>query len=365
MHVRLFACLIASHSEAILSDSIRFVPRVGYVFDPLYLEHDMPGHPESAGRLHAIMAHLETQGVLGELQRVAPRDATNDDLRLVHTQGLIDAVRAASAGESQRWLDVDTYVVPGSWEAAQRAAGGVLAATDAVLSGEIDSAFCLVRPPGHHSCPSHDMGFCLFNNVAIAAAHALQRRGLSRVAIVDFDVHHGNGTQDCFAAEPRVLYFSTHQFPFYPGTGNWDETGAGNIVNIPLPRGCGDIEYMAAYQGVCAPALRRFQPELLLVSAGFDAHFADPLALELVSTEGYHEIAKLLRGMAEELCGGKIVFALEGGYDHTALAWSVRACVDALLGNEFVPDPLGAAPAVRGPDISGLLQRVREVHGLG
>jgi acetoin utilization deacetylase AcuC-like enzyme len=337
---------------------------VGYVYDPLYLEHDMPGHPESAGRLRAIMAHLETQGVLAELQRIAPRDATNDDLRLVHSQGLIDAVRAASGGD-HHWLDVDTYVVPGSWTAALRAAGGVLAATDAVLAGQLDSAFCLVRPPGHHACPSHAMGFCLFDNVAIAAVHALERRDLSRVAIVDFDVHHGNGTQDAFEREPRVLYFSTHQFPFYPGTGNWDERGTGNIVNVPLPRGCGDVEYIAAYRGVCAPALRRFQPDLILVSAGFDAHFADPLALELVSTEGYYEIARLLRELAEELCGGRTVFALEGGYDHTALAWSVRACFDALLGNEFVPDPLGGAPQVRGPEISALLDRIRQVHGIG
>lgn len=339
------------------------MPRVGYVYDPLYLEHDMPGHPESAGRLRAIMALLETQGVLGELQRIAPRDAANDDLRLVHTQQLIDDVQAASTG-GHHWLDVDTYVVSGSWAAALRAAGGVLAATDAVLGGELDSAFCLVRPPGHHSCPAQDMGFCLFNNVAIAARHALERRGLPRVAIVDIDVHHGNGTQDAFESDPRVLYFSTHQYPFYPGTGNWDETGAGNIINVPLPRGCGDIEHLAAYKRACEPALRRFQPEMVLVSAGFDAHFADPLALELVSCEGYYEIAKLLHGLAGELCGGRIVFSLEGGYDHTALAWSVRACIDALLGKEFAPDPLGAAPGVRGPDIAQLLERVRQVHGL-
>jgi acetoin utilization deacetylase AcuC-like enzyme len=339
------------------------VPRVGYVYDPLYLEHDMPGHPESAGRLRAIMSHLEAQGMLAKLQRIEPRDAANDDLRLIHSQALIDAVQVASSG-GHHWLDVDTYVVPGSWSAALRSAGGVLAATDAVLAGELDSAFCLVRPPGHHSCPSRSMGFCLFNNVAIAAMHALERRGLSRVAIVDFDVHHGNGTQDAFWAEPRVLYFSTHQFPFYPGTGAWDETGAGNIVNVPLPRGCGDTEYLAAYERVCAPALRRFRPELILVSAGFDAHFADPLALELVSTRGYYEIAKLLKSLAGELCDGRIVFALEGGYDHTAISWSVHACIDALLGSGFTPDPLGDAPAVRGPDLSVLLERIRQVHGL-
>jgi acetoin utilization deacetylase AcuC-like enzyme len=339
------------------------MPRVGYVYDPLYLEHDMPGHPESAGRLRAIMGHLEEHGVLARVHPIEPRDATNDDLRLVHSQELIDAVQAAATG-GHHWLDVDTYVVPGSWPAALRSAGGVLAATDAVLSGDLDSAFCLVRPPGHHSCPDRDMGFCLFNNVAIAAVHAMERRSLSRVAIVDFDVHHGNGTQDTFWSDPRVLYFSTHQFPFYPGTGDWDENGAGNIINVPLPRGCGDKEFLAAYEGVCAQALRRFQPELILVSAGFDAHFADPLALELLSTRGYYTIAKLLKSLADELCGGRIVFALEGGYDHTAISWSAHACLDALLGNDFTPDPLGLGPDVRGPEIDLLLQRIRELHGL-
>lgn len=340
------------------------MPRVGYVYDPLYLEHDMPGHPESAGRLRAIVSFLESEGVLSKLQRIEPRDATSEDLALVHSQALIEGVRAASESGRQGWIDVDTYVVAKSWAAALRSAGGVLAATDAVLAGEVDSAFALVRPPGHHAGPSYAMGFCLFDNVAVAAAHAIQRRGLERVAIIDFDVHHGNGTQDAFERDPRVLYFSTHQYPFYPGTGNWDETGAGNIINVPLPRGCRDAEFLAAYRDVCAPALRRFQPQLILVSAGFDAHFADPLAQELVSCRGYYDIATLLRELAGELCEGRIVFALEGGYDHTALAWSARACFDALLGEDFAQDPLGAGPQVRSPDVSVLLQRIREVHKL-
>jgi acetoin utilization deacetylase AcuC-like enzyme len=248
------ALRILSRHPALWYDPV--VARVGYVYDPIYLEHDLPGHPESAGRLRAIIAFLEAQGVLAQLQRIEPRDATADDIALVHSPALIDGVREAAAAGGQRWLDVDTYIVPQSYAAALRSAGGVLAATDAVLAGEADSAFCLVRPPGHHAGPSYAMGFCLFDNIAIAAAHALARQGLERVAIVDFDVHHGNGTQDAFEHDPRVLYFSTHQYPFYPGTGAWDETGAGNIVNVPLPRGCGDAEYIAVYRDVCAASSR-------------------------------------------------------------------------------------------------------------
>jgi acetoin utilization deacetylase AcuC-like enzyme len=341
--------------------------RVGYVYDDTYLEHTLPGHPESASRLNAIMTHLEAEGVLSQMMRLDPRDASTEEVLLAHTRSLLEEV-AAAVPSGHAWLDIDTYLAPGSYRAALRAAGGVVAAVDAVISRELDSAFCFVRPPGHHATPDRAMGFCLFNNVAIAALHTLGNRGLARVAIIDFDVHHGNGTQDIFWADPRALYFSTHQHPFYPGTGNWDETGAGEgqgmTVNVPFPRGCGDDAHLAAVDEICAPALRRFRPELILVSAGFDAHFADPLAGQLVSTRGYYDVATALRGLAEELCEGRIVFALEGGYDLDAIAWSSQACADALLGNEFASDPLGPAPTVRGPDVSTLLDRIKGVHGL-
>ncbi|HUF54569.1 MAG TPA: histone deacetylase [Dehalococcoidia bacterium] len=343
------------------------MPRVGYVFDPLYLEHDVPGHPESAGRLRSIMAHLEGAGVLGRLEALEARDATLADLNLVHGATLVETVRRAAAGGTN-WLDPDTYVVAKSYEVGLRAAGGVLVATDAVANGDLDSAFSLVRPPGHHATPLRAMGFCLFNNVAIAAAHLLAHQGLERVAIIDFDVHHGNGTQDAFYSDGRVLYFSTHQYPFYPGTGSWDETGegpgSGAIINVPLPRGSGDDAFTSAYGDVCAPALRRFRPQFLLVSAGFDAHFADPLAQLSVSTSGYYQVARLLRDLAAELCEGKIVFALEGGYDHMAISWSAQACFDALMGRDFAPDPLGLGLGMMAPDVTGLIARIRDVHGL-
>ena len=339
---------------------------VGYVYDSIYLEHDVEGHPESSGRLQAIVSHLKSSGMFGRLEELPARDATEDDLRLVHSRELVEQVRAAAGGS--RWLDPDTYVVPRSFDVALRSAGGVLAAVDAVLDGDLSRAFSLVRPPGHHATPDRAMGFCLFNNVAIAAAHLLERRGLERVAIIDFDVHHGNGTQDAFYSNGRVLYFSTHQYPFYPGSGDWSEIGEGPgrgaIINVPYPPGCGDEALRAGYREVCVPAVKRFRPQFILVSAGFDAHFADPLAQLRVSTAGYYEIATLLRELADELCEGRIVFALEGGYDYTALGWSVQACFDALMGNVFASDPLGLGPSVRAPDVSALLARVREAHGL-
>lgn len=345
------------------------MPDAGYVYDPLYLEHGVPGHPESPARLRAVISHLEEAGMLSQMERIAARDATEEELTLAHTPELVERVRAASANASpSHWFDPDTYAVARSYDAAVRAVGGVLAATDAVLDGTARSAFCLVRPPGHHATPARAMGFCLFNNVAIAAAHAVAVRGLERAAIADFDVHHGNGTQDAFYTDGRVLYFSTHQFPFYPGTGHWSETGEGDgrgtTVNVPLPRGGGDSEYLQVYREVCAPALRRFRPQMLFVSAGYDAHFADPLAQMLLSTQGYYEIATLLRDLADELCGGRVVYTLEGGYDLTALAWSVRACVDTLIGNEWVPDPLGSGPRIHGPDIESVLTAVKRVHNL-
>ncbi|MGB2694240.1 MAG: histone deacetylase, partial [Dehalococcoidia bacterium] len=332
-------------------------------------------HSESAPRIEAILTLLEEARLLDRLHHIEPRSATDDDLALVHHPRYLAALRRACA-EGGGWVDFDTYLVPGSFAAAAQAAGACLAAVDAVLAGDVRSAFCAVRPPGHHARPPQGMGFCLLNNVAVAAQYARTRRGLDRVAIVDLDVHHGNGTQDAFYADPNVLYISTHQYPYYPGTGALDETGpdgppsggagigVGATVNLPLPPGSGDDQYRAAFEQVIEPVVRRFRPQLILVSQGFDAHHADPIAFLSLSVAGYGECAARLRALADELCDGRIIFVLEGGYDLTALSWGVRHIIELLLDLPPTPDPLGPTPTP-GPDISALLSEVQRVHNLG
>jgi len=337
----------------------------GYVFHPIYLEHNIPGHPERRERLQRIMGSLESSGTLARLTLI---EATPLDLELlsaVHDQNYIKRVEmVAESGGGM--LDPDTYVNTHSYEAALMAAGGLINAVEAVLSGQVDNAFALVRPPGHHALRDRGMGFCLFNNVALAAQYAIERHGLSRILIVDFDVHHGNGTQDAFYERDDVLYFSTHQYPHYPGTGHWKERGQGKgegyTVNVPLPYGVGDEGYAQAFEEIVLPMARRYNPELILVSAGYDAHWADPLASMRLSTAGFHRLTTILVSLAEELCQGHLVLTLEGGYDLSALSHSVLATF-AALGREEAEDPLGPAPG-RSPSIDDLLQNVKGVHHL-
>jgi len=308
---------------------------VGFFFHPAFHGHDTgPSHPERPERLKAICDHLRAVGLWDSLIHQEPKAAPRDTLELVHPSSYIDAVECACR-EGPVALDPDTVASPGSWGAALRAVGAVTEAIDAVVSGQLTAAFCAVRPPGHHALADRAMGFCLFNNVAIGARYAQQRHRLERVLIVDWDVHHGNGTQAIFYDDPSVLYFSTHQFPFYPGTGARGErgegSGTGSTINRPLPAGSGDQALIATFQEGLVPAADRFKPELVLISAGFDAHRDDPLAGLQVTEEGYAELTRIVRQVANAHAGGRLVSVLEGGYHLQALARSVEAHLRALL----------------------------------
>ena len=341
--------------------------KLGLIYDPLYLWHDTGAHPESALRLTAIMHVLTEGGLTSHLIPLLARDATFDEVAMVHEPEYIRSIREMAA-KGGAWADPDTFISPRSYDAALRAAGGCIAATDAVIDDEMEGAFCLVRPPGHHATYRQAMGFCIFDNVAIAARYANRRRGLQRVAIVDFDIHHGNGTQDAFYEDGAVLYFSTHQAPYYPGTGRVEEIGEGPgrglNVNVPLPAGCGDEEFCRVFQEVLGPLLERFQPQMIFVSAGYDGHFSDPLASMTLSVSGYAEMVSFLKQQAKQLCGGKLVMVLEGGYHLMAQAWSVRASIEVLLGEEPSQDPFGKPPDAGLCDIDDLLATVKLLHGL-
>lgn len=290
-------------------------------------DHVTPqGHPEQVARLDAVLGALSDVDLL----RVDAPMAAEDDLLRAHPKSHVDAIRAAAPSEGWRSLDADTHMSVGTLEAAYRAAGGAVKAVDLVMSGAAQNAFSAMRPPGHHAERETAMGFCFFGSVAIAAFHALEFHGLKRVAILDFDVHHGNGTQDLVEEDARILFCSSHQMPLYPGTGAAHETGVGNVVNVPLPDGCGSGKFRAAWEDHVFPRVAAFKPELLLISAGFDAHQADPLAGMELGTEDFGWVTGRICDLADEHCGGRVVSALEGGYDLDALGASARAHVDVL-----------------------------------
>lgn len=296
------------------------------------LRHQMPhGHPEQIARLEHVIRALSSPEFAALDRREAPM-ATEADLLLAHPESHVTAIRDAAPKDGLIALDPDTSMSPGTLEAALRGVGGCLAAVDAVLAGEAKNAFVATRPPGHHAEKTRAMGFCLFGNVAIAAKHALDRHGLSRVAIVDFDVHHGNGTQDLLWDEPRTLFISSHQMPLYPGSGAAHERGAhGNIINAPLSPGTDGATMRSVYSSRLLKRVREYEPELILISAGFDAHEDDPLANLNWTTEDFAWITRELCKVAEETCGGRIVSSLEGGYNLDALADSVAAHVTELM----------------------------------
>jgi acetoin utilization deacetylase AcuC-like enzyme len=338
-----------------------------YCYDPLYLEHDLPGHPESRGRLEQVMALLAEAGLQTRMTPVLPLPVELSLLEKVHLPAYVAAVREISA-RGGGFLDADTYLGPRSYDAALLAAGGVVELVREVVSGRVSNGFALVRPPGHHAMSGRGMGFCLFNNIAVGARAALDELGLARVLIVDWDVHHGNGTQEIFYDSPQVYFFSTHQYPHYPGTGRWDETGAGPgrgyTANVPLPAGVGQAGFGRVFAEILDPLAERFRPELILVSAGYDAHWSDPLAGLYLSLQGYWEMARSVVALADRLCGGRLVVTLEGGYDLDVLACGVANTCRALLGDLTPePDPLGPSPW---PErrIDDVLQAVKGVHGL-
>ena len=295
------------------------------------LAHDTGSHhPESPARLAAVLDGL-SGAAFGKLDRRQAPEARLEDIARAHPRAFVDALLDAVPKQGYAALDADTILSPGSGEAALRAAGAVAAAVDAVMAGEGANAFCAVRPPGHHTEPAHAMGFCLFNNIAIGAQRARQAHGLERVAVVDFDVHHGNGTQAIFEADAHVFFASTHQSPLYPGTGARSERGVGNVVNAPLRPNAGSREFRQAFGEIVLPALEAFRPELILVSAGFDAHRADPLAQLNLDEGDFGWATERILEAASRHAKGRVVSSLEGGYDLNALAASAEAHVAALM----------------------------------
>jgi len=337
-----------------------------YVYDPLYLEHNRGGHVERPERLEMTMQVLQDTGLPDRLVKVEATPVPKEHLLEVHPQQYIDQVKQVAARGGGN-LDPDTYVNDRSYEVALLAAGGMLNLVQAVLEGRVNNGFALVRPPGHHAMPNRGMGFCIFNNVAVAAKYALTQDGLSRILIVDFDLHHGNSTHEVFYDTSKVLYFSTHQYPYYPGTGHWDsigrDDGEGFTVNVPLPPGVGDEGYGRIFDEILYPLAERYRPELILVSAGYDAHWADPLGMMRISTAGYEYLTRTLREMADEFCHGRLVFTLEGGYDLEALARSIAATLQTLLGDEEINDLLGPSPRP-GMSIEDIIVQIKGIHRL-
>jgi acetoin utilization deacetylase AcuC-like enzyme len=334
------AAALALALFAAQGDTVRPPRPTGFVFDEVYRQHLVGdvGHPERPERLTAVLGGLERAGLLNALTRIPARPATDEELALAHDRSYIELVKRELANvQGVKELSTgDTDVTRESLAAARAAAGGVMNAADAVEAGRVKNAFCAVRPPGHHATRNRGMGFCIFNNVAIAARYLQKVHHIGRILIVDFDYHHGNGTQDIFYDDDTVFYFSTHHYGAYPGTGSASETGAGKglgtTLNVPLPPGAGDADILAAFEQKLVPAARRFRPDFILVSAGFDGMRRDLLGQFDITPDGYAAITRIIVRLADELCQGRVVSVLEGGYRLDGLADSVAAHVGVLAG---------------------------------
>ena len=325
-----------SHPQASLEGATQTKSGTALVYDDIYLEHKTPASfPESPQRLTAIIDHLKADGFYSKLVHLAPLAATQEQICAIHSPQYVQrAKRSCERGDSM--LDtLDMPISTRSYEAAVMAAGGAIVAADAVAKGEVANAFCAIRPPGHHARKDAAMGFCMFNNVAIATRHVQQQHGLTKILIVDWDVHHGNGTQEAFYDDPNVLYFSVHQYPFYPGTGSASEKGSdkglNHTINVPLPAGSGDKEFIEAFEQQLRPAAMAFAPQFVFISAGFDAHDGDTLGQMKVTTEGYARLTRIVKEIAGACCHGRIVSVLEGGYNLEALAAAVEAHIRVLM----------------------------------
>jgi acetoin utilization deacetylase AcuC-like enzyme len=337
--------------------------KTAVVEDSRFLDHRGPaGHPERPERISAVRAAIDARNEA--LIRFAPRAATPDEILRVHSRSHFEQVAAASR-RAPAQLDPDTYVSAESFEVALLAAGGTTDLALRVARGELDSGLAAVRPPGHHAESDRAMGFCLFNNVAIAARALQEEESVDRIMILDWDVHHGNGTQHLFESDPSVLYASTHQFPFYPGTGAVGEIGVGDgegfTFNVPLPAGCGDSEYVGVMERLIAPAAQSFRPEMILISCGFDAHRDDPLAAMNVTREGYREMGAIVRALADDLCEGRLMFVLEGGYAASGLRDGVNAVLDAITGDESLKVPKQNAVSARNV-LDAIVEQVSDAH---
>ncbi|MBN1410995.1 MAG: histone deacetylase [Spirochaetales bacterium] len=338
----------------------------GYVYDPIFLKHDKPMHPENAKRLSSIIEYLTRTRLINKMKQVPARPATDKELQYCHVKEYIDLIKGTSKKPAAQ-LDPDTYVNRYSFDAASHAVGGMIDLVSEVIDGNLSNGVVLARPPGHHAVEAQAMGFCLFNTVAIGARYAIREKGIKKVAIIDFDVHHGNGTHAIFNKDPAVLYISSHQYPYYPGTGSASETGfstgEGTKINLPLPNGSGEAAFKLLYEKVGLPVLKRFKPGLILVSIGFDAHWADPLAQVNLSLGTYNWLVRELIRFAGLLSGGKIVFSLEGGYNTGVLSFGMANVVRALLGDTKFEDPLGESK-IHGSNVSDLVEKLKKIHNL-
>ncbi|MCP4268241.1 MAG: histone deacetylase [Candidatus Brocadiaceae bacterium] len=305
------------------------------IYDEIFLKHDTGvGHPENATRVINTIEYLRSSSIWQKLDIEKPRAATREEVSAVHSIGQIDQV-AEIAGAGGGYLDPDTHVSPDSYDAALYAAGALLTAVDLVMDEKADNAFCLVRPPGHHSTPTKAMGFCLFNNVAIAAKYIQSRYNLDRIVIIDWDVHHGNGTQDAFYGDPSVMYFSMHKYPFYPGTGAKEEVGKGSgsgfTINVPLSYNIGQEEYFEVFNDILEKRVKPFNPQFVLISAGFDAYHLDPISGLCLDASDFNTLTRLTRKIANDCCEGRIVSCLEGGYHLSDLPKCIEEHLNGLL----------------------------------